>query len=165
MSEKAWIEPLAEGIGMAQTSFVSTHHACQAWCKKGASAKARSALHGDRRTTPEKSHSQLWPLKSTLLAAFRIFNITCERVLLSVKGDAFSTGLSAMVKPLNSWASYKTREVNVRTRISSANTDQVRVLPETLRTNFFPLSERIRANSAASVDWIFGDLERIYHIV
>lgn len=28
--EKAWTEPLAEGIGMAQTSFVSTHHACQA---------------------------------------------------------------------------------------------------------------------------------------
>lgn len=29
-SEQAWIEPVAEGIGMAQTSFVSTHHACQA---------------------------------------------------------------------------------------------------------------------------------------
>lgn len=29
-SERAWIEPVAQGIGMAQTSFVSTHHACQA---------------------------------------------------------------------------------------------------------------------------------------
>lgn len=29
-SEKAWIEPVAQGIGMAQTRFVSTHHACRA---------------------------------------------------------------------------------------------------------------------------------------
>lgn len=29
-SEQARIEPVAQGIGMAQTSFVSTHHAFRA---------------------------------------------------------------------------------------------------------------------------------------
>lgn len=29
-SEQAWIESAAEGIGMAQTSYLSTHHARRA---------------------------------------------------------------------------------------------------------------------------------------
>lgn len=163
-SEQAWIELVAQGIGMAQTSFVSPHHACRAWMQKGASATAHPVLPTDHFTTASRFYLWLWLVSWSVSTPIRIFNITWEGHALSERRDAFSTGLSAMVKALRAWAPDNTEEVIVQTRIGLANTDQVRTPRETPWTKKLFLSRRIRTNSRGNLDWIFCWRERIYHV-
>lgn len=149
----------ASGIGMAQTSFTSTHHACRAWLQKGAFSKAwklasfYTRINGQR--PPQKNQICSYGCWAKQCHHPLGFLILPESAHFCQWGDAFSTGFSAMVKALKEWASDKTEEVNVQTRISSANTGRVRRSQEAVWTNF-SFQERIRANSSWNLDWIFG---------
>lgn len=164
-SEQAWIEPAAEGIGMAQTSCLSTHHARRAWSQRGAFAEAHLILCTDHDTASQKSNLQLWLLSSAILTPIRIFNITWKLVFSPpVRGDVLSVGLSAMVKAMKAWASDKTEEVNIQTGISLANTDQVRDIVRNPGGKSFPFRED--KSKFKSKSWLdFRWLEGIYRVV
>lgn len=67
-SQRAWIALAAEGIGMAQTSNVSTHCVREAWLQKGLLATTCIVLWA-----PKKYNLLLWLLSLTIFTAISIF--------------------------------------------------------------------------------------------
>lgn len=136
---------------MAQTSFVSTHHACRAWLQKGAFAKAHPVLHAEHFTTPKNLNCSYGCWAQHPLG----FLILPESARFASERGCFFYRLICHGKGIESMSLWLHRGGH------RPNKDQLRkhwpgqdITRKPLDKLF--LSERIRANSRGNLDWIFG---------